>query len=197
MDKTKTSFTSIKKEELDLLQVLFVQPFSRGGMSDLHLLIDLHSSYSKKDLGQLTCSQSWSILHFQIQELPKGVVGRLLIEPLAPVPGRALRVQMNHGMWVFFLSNLVPQVFQTNTVKTFRNTQRKKEHGTWGRGESASQRIRKISNERFPSQVDYISNEIKEFIMSISERISVKREGNQIISIVAETGSSLKAIKVE
>lgn len=71
-------------------------------MSDLHLLTDLYSvRYSKEDLGSLPCSYSWTSLHFQIQELPKGIAGKLLIEPLALVPGRALDVQMNHGMWVF------------------------------------------------------------------------------------------------
>lgn len=109
----------------------FVRPFSRGEISDLHPLIVLYSSYSKEDLGQLTCSYSWSILHFQIQELPKGVVGRLLIEPLALVPGRALHVQMNHGMWVFKQSS--PSSLPDKYSKDFQNnsTQRKKEHGTY------------------------------------------------------------------
>lgn len=42
-------------------------------------------------------------------------------------------------------------------------------------------------------KLPYISNEIKEFIVSLNEQVSIKRECNKIIPLIA----SLKAIKAE
>lgn len=42
-------------------------------------------------------------------------------------------------------------------------------------------------------KLPYISNDIKEFITSLNEQVSIKRECNKIIPIIA----SLKAIKAE